>query len=132
MEEAAHLDPEYLPQVAGIRNHYDRRDRAGKVSLPKVINRLLSPLLAAHGFEIRSSVSPERTWRQGHHFARRREGREQRLMVGSEKFGNVSGCSSHASFRPVTLNTESIVTSAASTRSYAISTRMSSSVRSLG
>ena len=82
IEAAAAIDPEYLPQVDGIRNYLDRRERSGKVSLPKAINSTLSPLLLGHGFEIRHG-----TWRQGRSFVRSRDGRDQRISVGSAKFG---------------------------------------------
>ena len=91
IEEAASLDPEYLPQVEGIHNYLERRERSGKVSLPKAINSTLSPLLLDRGFEIRSTLAQHRTWSQGRMFVRSRNGRDQRLSIGSGKSGKQLG-----------------------------------------
>jgi hypothetical protein len=91
IEEAAALDPEYLPQVEGIRNYLDRRERSGKVSLPKAINITLSPLLLSRGFEIRSPFAQHRTWGQGRSFVRTRDGRDQRVSVNRAKAGKQLG-----------------------------------------
>jgi len=91
IEEAASLDPEYLPQIEGIRNFLDRRERSGKVSLPKAINSALSPLLLGRGFEIRSPFAQHRTWRRGSSFVRTRDGRDQRVSVASGKSGKQLG-----------------------------------------
>lgn len=91
INEAAELDPEYRLQVTGIQNFFSRRDRSGRVSVPKAINRLVSPLLLTRGFVIRSASSIERTWRQGCDFVRLHAGREERISIRTPKSGRRLG-----------------------------------------
>ena len=87
IQQASAIDPEYLPQVAGMRSFFERRDRTGKVSLPKTINRLVAPLLASYGFGIWHPSESRTSWRKDCAFTRSRNGLEQRISISSGKFG---------------------------------------------
>lgn len=91
IQEASAIDPEYAPQVAGIRKFFERRDRSGKVSLPRAINTTIAPLLASHGFVIWHPSATPKAWRQGCAFVRSQQGRDQQISIASEKFGKRLG-----------------------------------------
>jgi hypothetical protein len=91
MQEAARLDPEYEPQVQGVKNVIARKARTGKVSLKKAINVIFVPRTKDWGFTIKDADQKTQGWKEGAHFTRQFNGLEQIILIGRTKFGKALG-----------------------------------------
>jgi hypothetical protein len=86
--EATQLNPEYEPQIQGMKNMIERKAKTGKVNIKKAINNLFLPILVKHGFELVNSDSKNKGWKEGAYFHRKIDDIKNTILLGRTKFGH--------------------------------------------
>ena len=91
IKEAAKLDSEYDAQVPCVLKHLERKARSGKVSIPNVINIVITSLLNKHGFSLCDGLNPIKNWRSGCWYVRTINNREQIITITHSRISKQMG-----------------------------------------